>query len=229
MDCAPSHLETDCRVTASFSASSSCDQPAFFLKSMILSASIILHALLYSGRHLLSVPVPLSYHSAQLRTTNSTIKSVNRRLRTFGFLVPLTHFAEPNPCPAYSSAKNLGPVLGKFLQTAFCVPLTLSAGLSPCPAYSSAKKPSPVLGRLFQAPFSSYHPFAKNPGPLSANFCKPQASGRSGRSPLRRLCRQACGSPRSSPGFCPPPKRRRASLFGQPCVFASWVIYLFIA
>ena len=224
-------------MTASFSASSSCDQPAFFLKSMILSASIILHALLYSGRHLLSVPVPLSYHSAQLRTTNSTIKSVNRRLRTFGFLVPLTHFAEPNPCPAYSSAKNLGPVLGKFLQTAFCVPLTLSAGLSPCPAYSSAKKPSPVLGRLFQAPFSSYHPFAKNPGPSLENFCKPQASGRrrSGQGRNQRAAARCGGSaagPAARPALpqpLPSIKRRRASLFGQPCVFASWVIYLFIA
>lgn len=57
----------------------------------------------------------------------------------------------------------------------------------------------------------------------------PAKAGTSGLRPLRRLCRQACGPPRSSPGFCPPPKRRRASLFGQPCVFASWVIYLFIA
>jgi len=57
----------------------------------------------------------------------------------------------------------------------------------------------------------------------------PAKAGTSGLRPLRRLRRRACGSPRSSPGFCPPPKRRRASLFGQPCVFASWVIYLFIA
>ena len=170
---------------------------------MILSASIILHALLYSGRHLLSVPVPLSYHSAQLRTTNSTIKSVNRRLRTFGFLVPLTHFAEPNPCPAYSSAK----------------------------------KPSPVLGRFLQTPFSSYRPFAKNPDPSLENFCKPQASGRrrSGQGRNQRAAPAAAALP---PGLRPAPlfpqplpsiKRRRASLFGQPCVFASWVIYLFIA
>ena len=40
-DCAPSHLETDCRVTFSCCASSSCDQPAFFLRFMILSARII--------------------------------------------------------------------------------------------------------------------------------------------------------------------------------------------
>ena len=57
----------------------------------------------------------------------------------------------------------------------------------------------------------------------------PAKAGTSVLRPLRRLRRRACGSPRSSPGFCPPPKRRRASLFGQPCVFASWVIYLFIA
>ena len=135
-------------------------------------------------------------------------------------LIPslLTH---PLKIQVLSSAGSCKPL--------FRVPLTPSAGLSPSPAYSSAKKPSPVLGRFLQAPFSSYRPFAKNPDPSLENFCKPQASGRSGRSPLRRLCRQTCGSPRSSPGFCPPPKRRRASLFGQPCVFASWVIYLFIA
>ena len=40
-DCAPSHLETDWRLTPSISASSSCDQPFFFLSSMILSARII--------------------------------------------------------------------------------------------------------------------------------------------------------------------------------------------
>ncbi len=41
MDWAPSHLETDWRLTPSLSASSSWDQPAFFLKSMILSARIM--------------------------------------------------------------------------------------------------------------------------------------------------------------------------------------------
>lgn len=41
MDCAPSHLETDCRVTFSFSASSSCDQPLFFRSWTTLSAKII--------------------------------------------------------------------------------------------------------------------------------------------------------------------------------------------
>ena len=41
MDCAPSHLEMDCLLTFSFSASSSCDKPFFFLSSMILSASIM--------------------------------------------------------------------------------------------------------------------------------------------------------------------------------------------
>ena len=40
-DWAPSHLETDCRVTSSCSASSSWDQPAFFRSCMILSARII--------------------------------------------------------------------------------------------------------------------------------------------------------------------------------------------
>lgn len=119
----------------------------------------------------------------------------------------------------------------------FRVPLTPSAGLSPSPAYSSAKKPSPVLGRFLQTPFSSYHPFAKNPGPLSANFCKPQASSRrrSGQGRNQRAAPAAAALP---PGLRPAPlfprllpsiKRRRASLFGQPCVFASWVIYLFIA
>ena len=37
-----SHFETDCLETPSCSASSSCDQPAFFLILMILSASIML-------------------------------------------------------------------------------------------------------------------------------------------------------------------------------------------
>ena len=40
-DCAPSHLETDCRDTPSCCASSSCDQPAFLRSEMILSASIM--------------------------------------------------------------------------------------------------------------------------------------------------------------------------------------------
>ena len=50
MDCAPSHLETDCRVTDSFSASSSCDQPSFLRSSMILSAKIIRMLLLFGQR-----------------------------------------------------------------------------------------------------------------------------------------------------------------------------------
>ena len=44
-DCALSHLEMDWRLTSIFSASSSCDQPFFFLCSMILSASIMLKKL----------------------------------------------------------------------------------------------------------------------------------------------------------------------------------------
>ena len=40
-DCAPSHLLTDWRVTPSCSASSSCDQPAFLRRAVILSANII--------------------------------------------------------------------------------------------------------------------------------------------------------------------------------------------
>ena len=57
----------------------------------------------------------------------------------------------------------------------------------------------------------------------------PARAGTWGGRPRGGQGRQAGAPPRSSPGFCPPPKRRRASLFGQPCVFASWVIYLFIA
>lgn len=94
----------------------------------------------------------------------------------------------------------------------FRVPLTPSAGLSPSPAYSSAKKPSPVLGRFLQTPFSSYHPFAKNPGPLSANFCKPQASSRrrSGQGRNQRAAPAAAALPPGlrpaplSPSLCPP-------------------------
>ena len=40
-DWAPSHLDTDWRLTSSISASSSWDQPFFFLRSMILSARIM--------------------------------------------------------------------------------------------------------------------------------------------------------------------------------------------
>ena len=86
----------------------------------------------------------------------------------------------------------------------FRVPLTPSAGLIPCPAYSSAKKPSPVLGRFLQAPFSSYHPFAKNPGPSLENFCKPQASGRrrSGQGRNQRAAAR-CGGSAAGPAARP--------------------------
>ena len=40
-DCAPSHLDTDWRVTPSFSARSSWLQPAFFRRDTISSAKII--------------------------------------------------------------------------------------------------------------------------------------------------------------------------------------------
>ena len=73
-DCAPSHLETDCRVTFSYCASSSCDQPAFFRSVMILSARIIDCFLP------VFVWMPSSYKKQRLHAINRTVKSVNRRL-----------------------------------------------------------------------------------------------------------------------------------------------------
>ena len=60
-DCAPSHLLTDWRVTPSCSASSSCDQPAFLRRAVILSANIIREVLrLRRARRLFDVQsIPL--------------------------------------------------------------------------------------------------------------------------------------------------------------------------
>ena len=78
MDCAPSHLETDCRETSSFCASSSCDQPAFLRRVIILSAKIISFPPVIRARSRALLPV--SYRISQLHTRNSAVKSVNRRL-----------------------------------------------------------------------------------------------------------------------------------------------------
>ena len=50
--CALSHFDTDCLDTPNLLASSSWDQPFFFLQSMILSASIIVNLLSLRRSHL---------------------------------------------------------------------------------------------------------------------------------------------------------------------------------
>ena len=73
MDCALSHLDTACRETDSFSASSSWESPSFLRSSMILSANIMFDS--SCNGMVLLCPI------LQLPATKSSSQSVNRRLR----------------------------------------------------------------------------------------------------------------------------------------------------
>ena len=64
IDCALSHLETACRVTISFSASSSCDQPFCLRRADIFSENVMLSS---CCRDCPADLMAISYHTARLR------------------------------------------------------------------------------------------------------------------------------------------------------------------